>query len=312
MRRTNRSFHSEYRPPEKLLIRFYPTMAAKGMGQPAAEAATLGAIKEAHASWSSAYESIRPTGEVDSRARVVLTSSLVLLALCLATERPDSINVLGFTFRARDWLVLGIPLTLTVLYSAVQLVLAWIVQSSKIEHAMFQPLLSIRTWLDEALGAQVDKTREFFAEAEEMSRRRADLSQWHHTQTDAVFERNMEELRDPDAMSDPEFSKRAQQRWTDLEAEYVKRRTAAGLTDHEEKVDAVLDDLLAGRKSADLVLAEDALKNMKRVVRIRKARSLLDLVIPIFVAFLSLYVFTITLVFPSYLGSVGTYLSKGR
>jgi hypothetical protein len=287
-------------------------MAAKGTGQPADEAATLAALKEAHASWSSAYESIRPAGEVDSRAKVVLTSSLVLLALCLATERPDSINVLGFTFKARDWLVLGVPLTLTVLYSVVQLVLAWSVHTSKMEHTMFPALLSIRTWLDQALGAQVEKTREFFAEAEEMSRRRADLSHWHHTQTDAVFQRNMEELRDPDAMSDPEFSKRAQQRWTDLEAEYAKRRTAAGLADHEEKVDAVLDDLLAGRKSADLVLAEDALKNMRRLVRLRKARSLLDLVIPIFVASIALYVFTITLVSPSYLSSVGTYLSKGR
>src|SRR5689334_15143958 len=126
-------------------------MAAKGTGQPADEAATLAALKEAHASWSSAYESIRPAGEVDSRAKVVLTSSLVLLALCLATERPDSINVLGFTFKARDWLVLGVPLTLTVLYSVVQLVLAWSVHTSKMEHTMFPALLSIRTWLDQAL-----------------------------------------------------------------------------------------------------------------------------------------------------------------
>lgn len=286
-------------------------MAAEGTRQQAGENATvLAALEKAHASWSSAYESIRPTGEVDSRAKLVLASSLVLIALCLATEKPDSINVLGFTFKARDWLVLGIPLTLTLLYSVVQLLLAWSVQTSKIEHAIFPPILSIRTWLDEALGAQVEKTREFFAEAEEMSRRRADLSHWHRLQTDAVFQRNMEELKDPDAMSDPDFSARAQQRWTDLETEYAKRRVAAGLADHEEKVDAVLDDLLAGRKTADLVLAEDALKNLRRLVRLRKARSLLDLVIPAFVACIALYVFTITLMFPSYLGSVGTYLSK--
>ncbi len=288
-------------------------MAAEGTGQPAGENATvLAAIKEAHASWSSAYESLRPTGEVDSRAKLVLASSLALIALCLATEKPDSINVLGFTFKASHWLLLGIPLTLTVLYSVVQLVLAWTVQSSKIEHTMFPPMLSIRTWLDEALGAQFEKTREFFAEAEEVSQRRAELSRWHHAQTDAVFRRNMEELKDPDAMSDPDFSQRAEHRWADLEAEYAKRRAAAGLADHEQKVDAVLDNLLAGRKSADLVLAEDALKNMKKVVRIRKARSLLDLVIPIFVAAIGLYVFTIALVFPSYLSTLGTYLSGGQ
>jgi hypothetical protein len=288
-------------------------MAAEGAGQQTGENATaLTAVQKAHATWSSVYESIRPTGEVDSRAKLVLTSSLVLVALCLATEKPDSINVLGFTFKARDWLVLGIPLMLTVLYSVVQLVLAWTVQNSKIEHTIFAPILSIRTWLDEALGAQIEKTREFFAEAEEMSQRRAELSHWHHMQTDAVFQQNMEELKDPDAMSDPEFSTRAQQRWTDLEAEYAKRRAAAGLTGHEEKVDTVLDDLLAGRKSADLVLAEDALKNFRILLRLRKARSLLDLVIPIFVACIAMYVFTIALVFPSYLGSLGTYLSQAR
>jgi hypothetical protein len=286
-------------------------MAAEGTGQPAGENATvLAAIKEAHASWSSAYESLRPTGEVDSRAKLVLASSLALIALCLATEKPDSINVLGFTFNASHWLLLGIPLMLTVLYSVVQLVLAWTVQSSKIEHTMFPPMLSIRTWLDEALGAQFEKTREFFAEAEEVSRRRAELSRWHHAQTEVVFQRNMEELKDPDAMSDPDFSRRAEQRWADLETEYAKRRAAAGLAAHEEKVDAVLDDLLAGRKSADLVLAEDALRNMRKLVRIRKARSLLDLVIPTVVAAIGIYVFTIALVFPSYLNTLGTYLPR--
>lgn len=262
-------------------------MPAEGVGQ------------QSHANWSSAYESIRPTGEVQSRAKVALTSSLLLITLCLLKERSGSIHVFGIDIGAGHLLLLGIPLALTVLYSVVQLVLAWSVERWKIEHAIFAPTLPIHTWLDDALGAQVEKTREFFAQAEEMSRRRAELSRWHHAQTDAVFELNMKDLKDPDAMSDPDFCKRAQQRWTDLETEYANRRAAAGLSGHEDKVDAVLDDLLAGRKSADLMLAEDALKNMRRLLLLRKTRLLLDLAIPILVAGTAMYVFTITLVFPS-------------
>jgi hypothetical protein len=170
------------------LIRFID-MAANPIGQVADEqAARIASIQEAHAWWSTVYESIRPTGEVDSRAKLVLTSSLVLIALCLATEKPDSINVLRFTFRARDWLVFGIPLTLTVLYSVVQLVLAWSVQRSKAEHTISAPILSIRTWLQSMLGGQMEKARAFLEEAEEISRRRAEISDWYKAATDAVFQ----------------------------------------------------------------------------------------------------------------------------
>lgn len=77
-------------------------------------------------------------------------------------------------------------------------------------------------------------------------------------------------------------------------------------------MDAVLDDFVAGRKTRDLVLAEDALKDWQRVIRLRKARALLDLVIPLSVAFIALYIFTITVISPSYLSALGSYLSKGR
>ena len=276
------------------------------------ETARLASIRDAHSSWATAYESIRPTGEIDSRAKSVLVSSLVLIALCLATEKPDSINVLGFTFKARDWLVLAIPLTLVVVYSMVQLYLAWSVQRSKIEHALFTPILSIQTWIHAMMTAQIENAEKFIKETQEISLRRAEVEKWFRAQTDAIYQQNISDLKQPEAIWDSEVSKRAQQRWDDLKAEHEKRRKDAGLTDHERKVDAVLDDFAAGRNQRDLVLAEDALKDWKKVIRMRKARALLDLVIPFLVALIALYIFTITVISPSYLSALGSYLSKGR
>jgi hypothetical protein len=242
----------------------------------------------------------------------VLVSSLVLIALCLATEKPDSINVLGFTFKARDWLVLAIPLTLVVVYSMVQLYLAWSVQRSKIEHALFTPILSIQTWIHAMMTAQIENAEKFIKETQQISLRRAEVEKWFRAQTDAIYQQNISDLKQPEAIWDSEVSKRAQQRWDDLKAEHEKRRKDAGLTDHERKVDAVLDDFAAGRNQRDLVLAEDALKDWKKVIRMRKARALLDLVIPFLVALIALYIFTITVISPSYLSALGSYLSKGR
>ncbi|HEY1950331.1 MAG TPA: hypothetical protein VGG97_25195, partial [Bryobacteraceae bacterium] len=254
----------------------------------------------------------RPTGEIDSRAKLLLVSSLVLISLCLATEKPDSINVLGFTFKAREWLVLGIPLTLVVIYAAVQLYLAWSVQRSKMEHAIFTPILSIRTWIQTMMTARIENGAKFIEETLEMSRCRADIEQWFKAQSDAVFQQNTSDLKQPEAIWDEEVFTRNRQRWEDLQTEHEKRRKDAGLTDHEKKVDAVLDDIAAGRQMPDFVLAADALKDWERVIGVRKVRALLDLIIPLFVAFIALYVFTITVISPSYLSALGSYLSKGR
>jgi hypothetical protein len=288
-------------------------MADSQTGQTTDEqSARVASIKDAHNSWAAAYESIRPTGEIDSRAKLVLVSSLVLISLCLTTEKPDSINVLGFTFKAREWLVLGIPLTLVVIYAAVQLYLAWSVQRSKMEHAIFTPILSIRTWIQTMMTARIENGEKFIEETLEMSRRRADIEQWFKAQSDAVFQQNTSDLKQPEAIWDEEVFARNRQRWDDLQTEHEKRRKDAGLTDHEKKVDAVLDDFAAGRQMRDFVLAEDALKDWGRVIRMRKVRAFLDLIIPLFVAFIALYVFTITVVSRSYLSAVGSYLSKGR
>jgi hypothetical protein len=276
------------------------------------QASRVASTKEAHNAWTAAYESIRPTGEVDSRAKLLLVSSLVLIALCLATQKPDSINVLGFTFKARDWLVLGIPLVLVVLYSAVQLYLAWSVQRSKIDHAIFNPILSIRIWIQAMMTAQIEDAEKFIEETQEMSRRRAELEEWFKAQSDAVFQQNTNDLKQPGAIWDEEVAERSQRRWDDLKTEHEQRRKDAGLADHEKKVDAILDDFVAGKRTRDLVLAEDALKDWQRVITVRKARSLLDLVIPLWVAFIGLYIFAVTVISPSYLSALGSYLSKGQ
>jgi hypothetical protein len=276
------------------------------------DAARVSSIKDVHNAWATAYESIRPTGEVDSRAKLVLVSSLVLIALCLATQKPDSINVLGFTFQPRDWLVLGIPLTVVVLYSTVQLYLAWSIQRSKISHTIFTPLLSIRTWIDTMMTAKIENAEKFLREAQEMSLRRAQIEKWFGEQSDAVYQQNIADLKQPDAIWDTESSARARKRWDDLQSEHERRRKEAGLIDHEKKVDAVLDDFVAGRNTRDLALAEDALKDFRQVIRMRKARALLDLLIPCILAFLAIYIFTVTIISPSYLSALGSYLSKGR
>ena len=209
-------------------------------------------IKDAHNSWVTAYESIRPTGEVDSRAKLVLVSALVLIALCLVTEKPDSINVLGFTFKPREWLVLGIPLLVVVLYSTVQLYLAWSVQRSKTEHAIFAPILSIRTWIQTMMTAQIENGRKFIDEIFEMSRRRAEIQEWYTAQSDAVLQQNTSDLKQAGAIESEEISERLKRRWDDLQTEYEKRRSDSGLTDHEKKVDSIYVAVLTNSRKRRL------------------------------------------------------------
>jgi hypothetical protein len=282
-------------------------MAGIGKEQPIDEqSARIADLNEAHNSWATAYESIRPTGEVDSRAKAVLVASLVLIALCLATEKPDSVNVLGFTFRARDWLVLGIPLTLVVLYSTVQLFLAWSIQRAKIEHAIFTPIMSVRTWLEKIVTRKIEDSREFNEEVAEMTRRRHEIRDWYIAQHELLLQQTANDYTQPEAWLMDAFEQAKQQRDA-LRAEYQRRLRDAGIEEFHKKVDAVL----AGREDGDLVIAEDALKDLKRVTGMRKARSLLDLVIPLSVVLVALYIFTITVFCPSYLSALGSYLSKG-
>jgi hypothetical protein len=96
------------------------------------------------------------------------------------------------------------------------------------------------------MTAHIENGEKFLKEALEMSQRRADIEQWFKAQSDAVFQQNTSDLKQPEAIWHEEVFERNRQRWDDLQTEHEKRRKDAGLTDHEKKVDAVLDDIEAG------------------------------------------------------------------
>lgn len=74
------------------------------------------------------YESMAPQADLSSKSTFSLLSSFALIGLSLASAKPQSVQVLGFTIQADHWLALALPLAMVVAYAGLQLVLSWLVE----------------------------------------------------------------------------------------------------------------------------------------------------------------------------------------
>ncbi len=88
------------------------------------------------------YENLTRTAELGSKATFSLLASLALIGLCLASAKPQSVQVLGFTIQADHWLKLAIPLAMVVAYSILQLTLFWTLEMNRYRYAAL-PLRAI-------------------------------------------------------------------------------------------------------------------------------------------------------------------------
>lgn len=244
---------------------------------------------QVHAHWAAAYEFLRPTGEVDSRAKQVLVTSLALIALCLAKQKPDSIDVLGFTFRADDWLILAIPLAIILVYTVVQLCLVWVVEKWKLGHAMLEPISSLQLWLHSMLEHKQQRAEEFVQTAQQMNRRRTEIWNHYKEQRDELWRCN------PMRVNPEGFDEQDLHRWHEekdrLEQQLKQQLEDAGVAAFDEEVNSYLDGVAAGKPDEENVLAEQALQGMKRLRRLRQCRFYLDLCIPLFLALVAFAIF---------------------
>lgn len=74
------------------------------------------------------YEAINPQAALTSRATFLLLSALALIGLSLASSKPQTVQVLGFTLQAEHWIYLAGPLALVVCYSLLLLTISWRVE----------------------------------------------------------------------------------------------------------------------------------------------------------------------------------------
>ena len=278
-------------------------------------------LKKNQAAFALAYDAVRPTGEVDSRAKSVLVTSVILIALSLSDQRPDSISLLGMSFQAHGWIVLGVPLAVIDFYYIAQLLLAWSVNHGKTDHAIVDPLTSVLDGLQavsmrkeaelEVLSA---KAVAFAAEAAGMTSRRNEILEWYKAESEKIQKLNS--LSPIEVLDNFE---RVNQEREDLRAARSERLRQAGVEEYDQRVKAYLDVWMEERKavsSGDIdpndTLMRDVSKNMNRLVRIRRARTTLDIAVPLFIALFSFSVFTLALFFPSQLTALSAFLSRSR
>jgi len=280
--------------------------------KPAGTEMKKSAAAQAHSDWAAAYDYLRPTGEVDSRAQQVLVTSLALIALCLAKQKPESIDILGFAFRTDEWLILAIPLAIIVLYAVVQLCIVWVIEKWKRAHAMFQPVSSLRLGWHSMLERKQHNAEELAATTVEMNRRRAEIWERYRARHEEWSRRNPMRV-DPDG-----FDENAMLQWHEeeniLQQQRDEQLERAGVAAFDAEVNRYWDDVMGGQQDEGTIVAEQALRGMKRLKWLRTARMVLDICIPLAIASTAFVVLILTIFFPSALSSahIGSSLTRGR
>ena len=272
-------------------------------------------LKEAQASWATAYDLLRPASEVDSRAKSVLVVSLALIALSLSAQKPESISLLGISFQAGHWLVLGIPLAVVHLYYIAQLTLAWQVHRGKTDNAIASPIVSVSDGFNALRAKEVEELRLAQEKRREMHRRRSEI--WDSYTAERERLPKLNDLPPEEAFKSFENYQNREMELKQLEDARDARLREAGVEEYDERVKAFMDARIsttgkggdALRDPGDIAM-DDAIMNMKRVVRMRRARTILDVAIPAMVAVFALYIFTMAVFMPRHLNALSVHLSK--
>lgn len=237
------------------------------------------------------YEMLRPTVELSSRATFSLLSSLTLLGLGLASSKPDSVQVLGFTIQASHWLYLAIPLLLVVLYAVAQLSVAWRVEWSRLKYVIQPRRKALSQLMLEMQSRGVDEAEAFFKEQDRVRDARNEVAAWHTAEWLRISKARRELLFGPDGHMDPYLKEKIavlDSEEEQLEAEQRKKLEDAGITQHDRIVDGILALMAAGKDSAQVDLSKGYLRNIERIFAMRRWLVWLGLAIPLLVAFFSI------------------------
>lgn len=88
------------------------------------------------------YRDLPPNTDLSSKSTFSLLASLALIGLSLASAKPQSVEVLGFTISAGHWLLLAFVLASIVIYSITQVHLLSRIEKNKYKH-LVQPKLTL-------------------------------------------------------------------------------------------------------------------------------------------------------------------------
>ena len=237
------------------------------------------------------YETLGPTIELSSRATFVLLSSLTLLGLSLASSKPDSVQVLGFTIQASHWLYLALPLALVVLYAMTQLSVAWRVEWSRLRYVMVPRQKALSRLMHELQARNADEMEVFFKEQDRVRDARNAIAAWYTAERLRISKARRELLFDPDGYVDSHLEDKIATLSSDeaqLEGERRRKLEDAGVTQHDRITDGILELLAAGKDSPLVELAKEYLRNIDRIFTMRRRLAWLGLIIPLLVAFFSI------------------------
>lgn len=271
-----------------------PAAAAPTPGQTASPAA---ATPQANAKTAAetrrtailaAYDILRPAGEVDSRAQRVLVTALVLIALCVVPEKPTAVSFGGLSFSLRNWLALAIPLCIAVLYALAELVVAWRIQWKRVNLILRDSTVSVRDLVYEELVPILTRGASFHEEKEVIDAKRKEIREWYEQRSKEVDAQNRT-LEEQERYPGESYTER--RRNSDaLYQEREQREQAAGIPAFDKKVDELFKT--GFDRDSDLIQQNDqAIEEIREILRLKKIRLAMGLVVPVLIAAFSLLTF---------------------
>ncbi|AMD00034.1 hypothetical protein [Halomonas chromatireducens] len=252
--------------------------------------------------YMAAYEALRPVSELDARATLTLITSLALIGLSLASQKPDSVQVLGFNLQTEHWLLLAFPLAAVVFYATTQLMIAWLIEKHYKRYMLHGPINSMREELRLIHLQYLDKLANFQDESERMSEKRRDIWAWYKSKIRVLNDKEKELF---DSNSAEEYDDRREslsKARKKIETQLKLRMDKAGVTEFDYEVKDYLERRFdKGVPSMEEVLASKVLEHIRRIFWLQRIRVALGFYLPLAIAFFSIVTLAVAAVFPSWL-----------
>ena len=265
-----------------------PTSQTASLAAATAQAAAKTAAETRQTAILAAYDILRPAGEVDSRAQRVLVTSLVLIALCVVPEKPTAVSFGGLSFTLRHWLALAIPLCIVVLYAMAELVVAWRIQWKRVNLILRGSTVSVLGLVYEELVPMVTRGASFHEEKEVIDVKRKEIREWYEQRSKEIDAQNRaleEKERDPG----DSYTERLRN-YEALRQERDQREEAAGITAFDKKVDELVKT--GFDQDSKLIRENDqAIEEVREILRLKKIRLAMGLVVPALIAVFSVLTF---------------------
>jgi len=206
------------------------------------------------------YEAMALQADLSPRSTFSLLASFTLIGLCLASAKPQTVQVLGFTIQADHWLWLAMPLALVVGYAAVQLLLVWMVERRRFKYVVLPLHVMI---------------------GEEVSRRLAELQKQIAGMASEAMAQAVERTVDSECRLQPDNLGNAASELAILAADECLESNAAKQAVHERTVDDLASEIAyLSRMGKEMLLS----------TQLNKVMTWIGLVIPLLVALVSFVV----------------------